>query len=329
VLAATNDIFRQYGKPAWSAEEFRDKFFLPFPEFYKIHLPEATLVEIDHYYHTSFKLLQDDIPLLPGALKLLDYCEKEGLQLFLLSTIHREHWEVQGERLGVKKYFKQAYVQAIDKRKTILHLLAEHDLDPNETMFLGDMVHDLETAHHGGVIAAGVLGGYTGWRQLQSAKPDLIFKNLDHVLGHLQRHRSSPAYHPVATVGALIFNAKNEVLMIHTHKWSNKWGIPGGKIQTNEKAIDALHREVIEETGLTLHDVKFEMVHDCIGSTEFYKPAHFLLLNYTAHTTQNDVTLNEEAEEYLWLPMEKALELDLNQPTIALIEHALANKTKS
>ena len=36
---------------------------------------------------------------------------------------------------------------------------------------------------------------------------------------------------PIPTVGALIYNSKNEVLMIKTDKWSGKWGIPGGKIE--------------------------------------------------------------------------------------------------
>ena len=77
----------------------------------------------------------------------------------MLSTIHHEHFEAQGGRLGWKKYFKQAYVQALDKRKVILHLLAEHDLDASETIFIGDMVHDIETARHAGVMSCGGADG--------------------------------------------------------------------------------------------------------------------------------------------------------------------------
>jgi len=43
VLQATNDLFAEYGKPPFSEQDFREKFFLPFPEFYQIHLPEATM----------------------------------------------------------------------------------------------------------------------------------------------------------------------------------------------------------------------------------------------------------------------------------------------
>ena len=43
VLEASNEIFKQYGKPAFTAEEFREKFYLPFPAFYKEYLPELVI----------------------------------------------------------------------------------------------------------------------------------------------------------------------------------------------------------------------------------------------------------------------------------------------
>ena len=53
-------------------------------------------------------------------------------------------------------------------------------------------------------------------------------------------------------MGALIFNAAGEVLMVRTHKWSNLWGIPGGKIKWGEPSEDALRREIKEETDLEI-----------------------------------------------------------------------------
>lgn len=320
VWKATNDIFRQYGRPAWSREEFREKFFLPFTEFYKIYLPEATMVQLEHYYHSSFKLLQENIPLLPGAREILEYCRTRGMKIFLLSTIHAEHFEVQASRLGVKDYFSRAYVQILDKKKAIHRILAEHDLEPSATLFVGDMQHDIETARHGGILSAAVLTGYDSLAKLTAAGPDYIFRNLGELQRHLQRHQIEPAYHPVPTVGALIIGPHHKLLMIRTFKWSNKWGIPGGKIKTNETALDALHREIAEETGLRLREVEFVMVQDCIGSREFFKPAHFLLLNYLARTDQWEVTLNEEADEYRWVTLEEADALPLNEPTRRLIE---------
>jgi ADP-ribose pyrophosphatase YjhB (NUDIX family) len=179
----------------------------------------------------------------------------------------------------------------------------------------------VETARHAGVVSCAVLTGYDSLTKLKASNPDLLFRNLREVRDFLDRHRGVPTHPPVPTVGALIFNDKGEVLMIRTHKWSHKWGIPGGKIKVNEVSEDALRREVLEETGLKLENVRFEIVQDCIEPPEFYKKAHFLLLNYTARALGTDVVLNDEAEAHRWVTLYEALKMDLNGPTRTLIDH--------
>ena len=116
---------------------------------------------------------------------------------------------------------------------------------------------------HGGVHSCAVLTGYNTLEQLRAAKPDLIVEHLGELRRVLEQNDLQPANRereklsehrpPLATVGALIFNAEGEVLMIRTHKWSNKWGIPGGKIKWGETSEAALRREIKEETGLKVH----------------------------------------------------------------------------
>jgi ADP-ribose pyrophosphatase YjhB (NUDIX family) len=132
--------------------------------------------------------------------------------------------------------------------------------------------------------------------------------------------------HPIATVGALIFNREGQVLMLRTHKWSGLWGIPGGKPKFGESSEDALRREIKEETNLDIDQIEFALVQDCIHSTEFYRDAHFVLLNYTCRAIgSNPVQLNDEAEEFQWLSPSASLQIPLNQPTRTLIETVLSN----
>lgn len=132
---------------------------------------------------------------------------------------------------------------------------------------------------------------------------------------------------PVVTVGALIFNRAGEVLMVRTHKWSNLWGIPGGKTKLGETSIDALRREVKEETNLEISDIQFVLVQDCIYSKEFYRDAHFVLLNYTGVCARDTaVRLNDEANDYRWVTPQAALKMRLNTPTRILIEAVLARR---
>jgi len=51
------------------------------------------------------------------------------------------------------------------------------------------------------------------------------------------------------TATGIVFNSKDEILMIH-HKKLNVWLPPGGHIEQNELPKEAVLREIYEETGI-------------------------------------------------------------------------------
>ena len=131
--------------------------------------------------------------------------------------------------------------------------------------------------------------------------------------------------YPITTVGGLLRDETGHVLLVKTWKWSGLWGIPGGKVEYGETLEAAFKREILEETGLSIVNPKIVLIQDAIESSEFYKSAHFVLVNYVATVagSQPEVKLNDEATEYLWLSIQKALEMPLNGPTRLLIEKIL------
>ncbi len=328
VWKATNYVLAQAQRDEMSLDQFRAEFCLPFTIFYDRHVPHIPLPQLETWFHSHFRQVQDSVCELPHAREFLEFCRANGLRTFLLSTVHRDHFAVQAAVTGFDKYLEQPYVNVWDKRKKIHEILKTHQLDPAETLFIGDMQHDIETARHGGVHSCGVLTGYNTLEQLRAAKPDLIVEHLNELREILEQNdlNLKPGPHldqnraPVVTVGALIFNAADQVLIIRTHKWSNLWGIPGGKIKWGETSTDALRRELKEETNLEVSGIEFVLVQDCIHSKEFYRDAHFVLLNYIC-TCEGDaeVKLNDEAREFKWLTLEEAWELPLNEPTRRLL----------
>jgi len=59
------------------------------------------------------------------------------------------------------------------------------------------------------------------------------------------------------SVGAIILNEENRVLLLdHLLRPKFSWGIPGGFINASEQPVDAIKREIFEETGLELEDIQ-------------------------------------------------------------------------
>ncbi|MFV0337832.1 MAG: HAD family hydrolase [Chthoniobacterales bacterium] len=178
VWKATNAIFREYGAKDLSLEDFRKHFRLPFAGFYEELLPQADAGELEILYEKFFQKLHWEVTLLPGAREILELCKRTGRRAFLLSTIRPEHFEIQAEHLGVRDCFEHPYVGVPDKREKILRVIEERGFDPGETVFVGDMVHDIETAHFAGIASAAVLTGFDTAEKLLPAKPVMIFENL-------------------------------------------------------------------------------------------------------------------------------------------------------
>ena len=327
VWHASNHIFQRAGVPEMTLERFRAEFELPFRSFYERHVAHVPLPDLERWFHERFGEMQHTVVALPFAREFLGFCRERGLRTFLLSAVHPRLFELQHRNTGLGEFLHHPYVGVSDKREHIHGIIAEHGLRPEETVFIGDMEHDVETARHGGIPSVAVLTGYNGLDQLRRARPDLIVEHLGELRAVLERNGmrlhgpDASRRMPIATVGGLVARDDGRVLMVRTAKWSGLWGIPGGKIEWGEPSEQALRRELMEETGLAVRDIRFVMVQDAISPPEFYKDAHFLLLNYTCRVEgPAEVTLNEESQEFRWATPSEARALALNQPTRVLLD---------
>jgi len=176
VWRATNYTLTQSGYPEMSLEEFRAEFSLPFDKFYERVTPGVPLEQLEEWYKLSFSNEQKNIEPLPFAQEFFRFCKSKRLRTFLLSTIHPDHYREQSERIAFD--FDHVYVRVMDKRVRIAQILEEQNLIAEETVFIGDMQHDVETAHAGGIHSCAVLTGYNSREQLQGVEPELIVEHL-------------------------------------------------------------------------------------------------------------------------------------------------------
>lgn len=118
----------------------------------------------------------------------------------------------------------------------------------------------------------------------------------------------------VVAVGGIIEYAgtdvkkEKEVLLVKTHKWGGQYSIVGGKVRRNERLEEALIREVKEETGLDAVSGEHICTFDQIKNSGYYLSGiQHIFVDKVVRVGSRRVKLNDEAEEYLWVPPRVAL----------------------
>ena len=118
--------------------------------------------------------------------------------------------------------------------------------------------------------------------------------------------------YPEPTVGGLIISPDHKIFLMKSHKWRGKYVVPGGHIELGERMQDALIREVKEEAALDIFDIQFLCFHEFIYNESFWKKRHYIFFDFVCRSNSMDATLNEEAQEYIWLTPQEALNMPID-----------------
>ncbi len=116
----------------------------------------------------------------------------------------------------------------------------------------------------------------------------------------------------VLAVKAVILDDRGRCLLIRrsaaNRHFAGNWEWPGGKVDPGEDFANALHREVAEETGLTVDLTAFA------GATSFDMPAvRVVALCMEARVTGGTLNLSDEHDAAEWVPLAELNRWDLTE----------------
>lgn len=322
----TNRVLAHFKQTEVTQDDYLAEFVIPVAGFYEKYCPGVSINLIDPLFFQYYRDNVDQICLFDGMGSLLTELAKHH-SLFILSTIDSQAITQCLEHLQIRNLFQEVWGSTPDKTKVLGQKIESLNLIKADTVFIGDTPHDIEAARTARVKSIAVNYGYSSVEKLDAALPDKSVSSVQQLADHLAfEHYRDHWKTPIPTVGGLVFNQRGEALFIQTEKWSGLYGTPGGKMDYGETMEHAFVREVREETGLAATNVQFVVAQDCIEHSQFYKPKHFILINYVAECDNDDVTLNYESHHYQWCRLESSLQLPLNEPTAELVNQVLKSE---
>jgi 8-oxo-dGTP diphosphatase len=107
----------------------------------------------------------------------------------------------------------------------------------------------------------------------------------------------------------------------HKRVFPNRYNGVGGHIERHEDPLTSAKREILEETGLTVHDLRLSAVYN-IDSGE---ATGIVLLVFLAMSSSREVTPNSEGTLH-WIPKNEVLRYDLVEDLPMLLPRFLAMK---
>lgn len=126
---------------------------------------------------------------------------------------------------------------------------------------------------------------------------------------------------PLVGVGAVVIKA-GRVLLVRRGREPLKghWSLPGGLVELGERLLDAVIREVREETGLEVEPIELVEVLDRIHREENRVRFHYIIADYLCRVTGGKLQAASDADAVRWVEQAEWGALGLDPVAVRVIE---------
>ncbi len=175
-LMCVNDMCARKGKPEINIEQYYSYIETPIIGFYRHILSEDEIDadEIFENYHNDYLRHLPETRLAEGAKEVLRFFKERGAKQYIVTATHIDEAVALTKKYGVADYFDGIFgadnKYAESKTARAQKFFKEYGIRQSEAVFIGDLMHDYETANALGIAAVLVSYGHQGRKILENGK---------------------------------------------------------------------------------------------------------------------------------------------------------------
>ena len=114
----------------------------------------------------------------------------------------------------------------------------------------------------------------------------------------------------IIAVGGIVENDRGEILLVK-HRDHKAWGFPGGQVENGENLIDAVIREIKEESGINASVARLIVVSSNTASYEgtngYETIPTKVMFDFACKYVDGDLSSSDETVESKWVKKEEVL----------------------
>ena len=150
-------------------------------------------------------------------------------------------------------------------------------------------------------------------------------------MNYIKELRSVVGTRPLilTAAGVILLDAEGRILLQHRTD-TNDWGLPGGFMEIGETIEDTARREIFEETGLTVGELK--LFHIFSGDQMYYEypngdQVYNVIICYYSSDIAGEIRLDEESKELRYFDIQSFPE-NIMKTSKVMLDKYVSRKTE-
>lgn len=188
---AENVVLKSYGLPEIDLAFYLKECEMPIIGFYRKIFPDFDsydFSEIAHRFVHNYDKLFPTANVFPEAVKMIKNLYSQGVRQAVISGFESKRLKDSLKGFGLAQYFEfmsgSDDIDCGDKSDRAVAVCKRNGFSPKETLFIGDMYHDYETAQKVGADCVLVARGHQGAEVLRKYGI-IVLDSAEELLGYL------------------------------------------------------------------------------------------------------------------------------------------------